>query len=106
MCVTQCFALLYPDQVTSTVLGRDGVTEEPVLASLAVVAGRVLQTLLAEAAEPVASVGVAHVDVVVALAGLAEIAWNEKSFFMIAVTMQRLNTFGHLQWTDFTLELL
>ena len=52
----------------------DRVSVEPVFASLAVVTERVLQALLAEAAEPVARVGIADVDVVVALTRFAEIA--------------------------------
>ncbi len=52
----------------------DRVSVEPVFASLAVVTERVLQALLAEAAEPVARVGIADVDVVVAFARFAEIA--------------------------------
>ncbi len=59
---------------TLTILSFDRVSVEPVFAPLAVVAERVLQALLAEAAEPVARVGIADVDVVVALARFAEIA--------------------------------
>ena len=59
-----------------TILCLDGVAEVPVLAPLAVVAGRVLETLLAEATEPVASVRIVHVDVVVALTRLASVSYN------------------------------
>jgi hypothetical protein len=59
---------------TLTILSFDRVSVEPVFASLAVVTERVLQALLAEAAEPVARVGIADVDVVVALTRFAEIA--------------------------------
>jgi hypothetical protein len=59
---------------TLAILLFDRVSVEPVFASLAVVTERVLQALLAEAAEPVARVGIADVDVVVAFARFAEIA--------------------------------
>ena len=78
---------------TSAILGGHGVAEEPVLAAFAVVAGCVLQTLLTEAAEPVARVGVTHVDVVVALARLAESTCNR---FLKAVIMPRPESFVRL----------
>lgn len=64
--------------LTLTVLSFHRIAEVPVLAPLAVVAGRVFQALLAEAAEPVAGVRIGHVDVAVALAGLADVPWWQR----------------------------
>lgn len=57
--------------LTLAILRHHGVSEVPVFAPLAVVAGGVLETLLAEAAEAIARVRVADIDVVVAHARLA-----------------------------------